>query len=54
MLAVTLLFLVGFTTLTIHAALDRGFTILSAISLLVVGLLAIGILGAIWGRPPGE
>lgn len=54
MLAVTLLFLVGFTTLTIHAAIDRGFTILSVISLLVVGLLAIGILGAIWGRPPGE
>ena len=37
-LGATLLFLAAFAALTIHAAWDRGFTILSVISLLIIGL----------------
>ncbi len=50
----TLLFLVAFTALTIYAAADRGFTILSVISLLIIGLMGIGIVGAIWEQPPDD
>ncbi len=50
----TLLFLAAFAGLTIHAAWDRGFTILSVISLLIIGLLGIGIVGAIWEDPPDD
>ena len=53
-LSATLLFLAAFAALTIHAAWDRGFTILSVISLLIIGLLAVGILGAIWEDPPDD
>ena len=54
LLATTVLFLGAFAALTIHAAIDRGFTILSVISLLIIGLLAVGILGAIWEEPPDD
>jgi len=50
----TLLFLVGFAVLTVYAAVDRGFTILSVISLLIIGLMGIGIVGAIWEEPPDD
>jgi hypothetical protein len=50
----TLLFLVGFAALTVYAAVDRGFTILSVISLLIIGLMGIGIVGAIWEEPPDD
>ncbi len=54
LLTTTVLFLAGFAALTIHAAIDRGFTILSVISLLVIGLLGVGIIGAIWEEPPDD
>lgn len=54
MLAVTIVFLAGFLGLTVYAAVDRGFTILSVVSLLVLVLMAVGILGAIWQGPPDE
>jgi len=54
LLTTTLVFLVAFAALTIHAAWDRGFTILSVISLLIIGLMGIGIVGAIWEDPPDE
>ena len=54
LLTTTVLFLAGFAALTIHAAIDQGFTILSVISLLIIGLLAVGILGAIWEEPPDD
>lgn len=54
LLATTVVFLFGFAALTIHAAIDRGFTILSVLSLLIIGLLGIGILGAIWEEPPDD
>ena len=46
-LAVAFVFLLGFFGITIYAAIDRGFTILTVISLLVVGIMAIGIFGAL-------
>ena len=54
LLTTTVLFLAGFAALTIHAAIDQGFTILSVISLLIIGLLAVGIIGAIWEEPPDD
>jgi hypothetical protein len=54
LLVVTATFLAGFAFLTVYAAVDRGFTILSVVSLLVIGLLGVGILGAIWDDPPDE
>ena len=54
LLGTTVLFLGGFAALTIHAAIDQGFTILSVISLLIIGLLAVGIFGAIWEEPPDD
>jgi hypothetical protein len=54
LLLITAVFLVGFAFLTVYAAVDRGFTILSVVSLLVLGILGIGIIGAIWEEPPDE
>jgi uncharacterized membrane protein YdcZ (DUF606 family) len=54
MLATTIAFLSGFLVLTIYAAVDRGFTILSVVSLLVLLLMAVGIIGAIWQGPDDE
>ncbi|CAB4913310.1 unannotated protein [freshwater metagenome] len=42
-----LVFVVGFLVLTIHAAIDRGFTVLSVISLGVVAVIAIALVGVI-------
>ena len=53
-LAVVSVFLVCFGILTIYAAVDRGFTILSVVSILILALLSIGILGALWQQPPGD
>jgi len=53
-LAVVAVFLVGFALMTVYAAIDRGFTILSVVSILILALLAIGILGALWQQPPDE
>lgn len=53
MLAIALASIGGLAILTIHAAADRGFTILSALSLLVVGLLAVGIIGALLEHDDG-
>lgn len=46
-LAVAFVFLLGFFGLTVYAAFDRGFTILTVLSLLVIGIMAIGIFGAL-------
>ncbi len=53
-LAVVSVFLVSFGVLTIYAAIDRGFTILSVVSILILALLSIGILGALWQQPPDD
>ncbi len=44
----------SFGILTIYAAIDRGFTILSVVSILILALLSIGILGALWQQPPDD
>ena len=54
LLATTILFLGAFAASTIYAAIDRGFTFLSVISLLVIGVMGIGIIGAIWEEPPDD
>lgn len=53
-LAVTFVFLAAFLAATIYAAFDRGFTVLTVLSLLVVGLLTVGILGALLEDPPDD
>ncbi len=54
MLAIVLVSLVGFAAITISAAADRGFTILTVLSLLIVGFLGIGIIGALLQQPPDD
>ena len=44
---VTIIFLLAFLVGTVDAALDRGFTILSLISIAVIVVMGIGIVGAL-------
>ena len=50
-LALTLVFVVGFAFLTISAVSQQGFTLLSAVSVFVLVLLGVGILGALLNPP---
>jgi hypothetical protein len=50
-LALALLFIVGFAFLTISAVSQQGFTLLSAVSICVLVLLAVGIVGALLNPP---
>ena len=50
-LTLVLVFIVGFGFLTLSAIVNGGFDVLSAISLLVLALFAVGALGAL-RRPP--
>ncbi len=50
-LAVALLFIVGFGYLTLSAVSQQGFTLASAISIFVLVLLGVGILGALFNPP---
>ena len=52
--AVTVVFVGGLTFLTVSATIDQGVTVGTAISLVVLALLAIGILGALSQRPPDD
>ena len=54
MLAVAIAAIAGFLYLTIYAAADRGFTILTVVSVLIVLLLGIGIVGALLEQPPDD
>ena len=51
-LAIALVFTLGFAALTIQAVVSDGFNVLTALSLLVLALFAFGILGAL-RNPPG-
>ena len=53
-LAVAFVFLLGFFGITVYAAIDRGFTVMTVISLLVVGIMAVGIFGALGGPADGD
>ena len=48
MLTVASVSLIGFLFLTVYAAIDRGFTVLSVLSILVLIVLGIGVLGALF------
>lgn len=54
MLAVAVVSLAGFLFLTIYAAADRGFTILTVLSVLILFLLGVGIIGALLEQPPDD
>ena len=51
-LLLVLLFIVGFGYLTLSAIASGGFDVLSAISLLIIALFAVGAIGALRGPPP--
>jgi hypothetical protein len=50
-LALALVFVVGFAYLTIVAVSQQGFTLLSAVSIFVLVLLGVGIVGALLNPP---
>ena len=50
-LGVVLLFIVGMGGLTLEVALKEGFSVLTAVSLLVLALFAFGVVGALLHRP---
>lgn len=52
-LGVTLVFIFGLAALTIEVWVERGFDVLVAGSLLVLGLFCFGIVGALL-HPPDE
>lgn len=50
-LAVSLVFITGFTFLTLDTLSKEGFTLASAISIFVLVLLTVGIVGALFNPP---
>jgi hypothetical protein len=50
-LGAVLVFIAGFAFLTVAAVIEQGFTIASFISLLILGLLSIGVVGALRNPP---
>lgn len=53
-LAVVLIFVIGFATMTIIVIARSGFDVLSALSLLVLALIGFGVIGALLSTPPDE
>jgi predicted membrane channel-forming protein YqfA (hemolysin III family) len=51
-LGAALLFIVALLALTVHAAATGGIDILTVLSVFVLGLLALGIVGALLHPPP--
>jgi hypothetical protein len=50
-LGAALVFIAGFAFLTVVAVTEQGFTVASALSILILALLAIGIVGALRNPP---
>jgi hypothetical protein len=50
-LAIALVFILGFAVLTLSAVAQQGFTVAGAISIVVIALLGFGIVGALRERP---
>jgi hypothetical protein len=50
-LGAALVFIAGFAFLTVVAVIEQGFTIASLLSILILGMLAIGIVGALRNPP---
>jgi hypothetical protein len=56
-LGVALMFIAGFAFLTFASVVERGFTLGSLVSILILILLAVGIVGALLNpprNPPGR
>ena len=51
MLALALVFILGFAALTLRAVAEQGFTLASLLSVLILVLLAVGIIGAMRNPP---
>ena len=49
-----LAFCAFFAAITISVAVDSGFDIFTVISLVIVGMIASGLIGAIRNPPPGD
>ena len=54
LLSFGLAFCAFFALITISVAIDSGFDIFTVISLLIVGMIASGLIGAIRNPPPGD
>jgi hypothetical protein len=54
MLTVAVVSLGGFLFLTVYAAIDRGFTVLTVLSVFIVFLMTVGIIGALFEHPPDD
>ena len=54
LLGVAIAFCALFTLITIEVAVESGFDIFTVISLLIVGMIAAGLIGAIRNPPPDE
>ena len=52
-LAVVLLFVVGFAALTIAAVAEQGVTLATLVSLAVLVLIGVGVIGALRNPPRG-
>jgi hypothetical protein len=52
LLTVAILFCVLFAALTIGVVIDSGLSVLSVLSFMIIGMLAIGLIGAIRNPPP--
>ncbi len=49
-----LTFCAFFAVISISVAIDSGFDIFTVISLVIVGMIAAGLIGAIRNPPPGD
>jgi hypothetical protein len=54
LLGIGLAFCAFFAVISISVAVDSGFDIFTVISLLIVGMIASGLIGAIRNPPPGD
>jgi hypothetical protein len=52
LLVIGIVFCTGFGVLSIGVAIDSGFDIFTVISLLIVGMIAAGLIGAMRNPPP--
>jgi hypothetical protein len=53
-LAAALAFLILLVALTVSVTAEQGFSVLTAVSIVVLALLGIGVLGALLNQPPDE
>lgn len=54
LLSIGIVFCVGFGAMTLAVAAESSFDIFTLVSLLIVGMIAAGLIGAIRNPPPDE